>query len=180
MRIAFTPLEKSHFSLLLKWLQTSHVKQWWDPEIEWNSKLIEQKYGSYIKGYKLDNGLTKPMHAYIIHFNKKPIGYIQLYNAYDFPRNQPLIDLPKNLGALDIFIGEAEYLRQGIGSIAITKFLSLHASSYSNIFVDPDRANHAAIRTYKKSGFKEIFSIFPTDILPMIKALPQHPSRPTG
>ena len=33
-----------------------------------------------------------------------PIGYIQIYNAYDFERSDdPLINLPSKLAALDYF-----------------------------------------------------------------------------
>ncbi|NBO24779.1 MAG: aminoglycoside adenylyltransferase, partial [Chlamydiae bacterium] len=30
MKITFAPLAESHFSLLLKWLESPHVKKWWD------------------------------------------------------------------------------------------------------------------------------------------------------
>jgi aminoglycoside 6'-N-acetyltransferase len=31
--IAFAPLNESHLSLLLYWLETPHVKLWWDQDI---------------------------------------------------------------------------------------------------------------------------------------------------
>ncbi|MBL3285323.1 GNAT family N-acetyltransferase domain protein [Rickettsiales endosymbiont of Paramecium tredecaurelia] len=57
--------------------------------------------------------------AFIIYSDQNPIGYIQIYNAYDFPRSKTLSALPANLGAFDIFIGEEAALQQGLGSKAI-------------------------------------------------------------
>ncbi len=156
MNITFMPLSESHFSLLLKWLESSHVKKWWDQDIHWTPELIQQKYGTYVNGYKMEHDIAKPIGAYIICVDEKPIGYIQIYNAHDFSRDKPLTSLPESLAAFDIFIGEADYLKRGIGSKAITIFLDQYAVSYSYVFVNPDSTNVAAIRTYEKAGFKKI------------------------
>jgi aminoglycoside 6'-N-acetyltransferase len=52
MNIAFTPLSTSYFPLLLKWLETPHVKAWWDQNTHWTKELIEQKYENYVHGFK--------------------------------------------------------------------------------------------------------------------------------
>lgn len=170
MNITFLPLAESHFPLLLRWLQAPHVKKWWDQDVHWTPALIQQKYGDYIKGYKLDNGVAKPINAYIICVDEKPVGYIQIYNAYDFPREIPLVNLPESLAAFDVLIGEADYLKQGIGSKVITLFLDQYAVSYSYVFVDPDSANFAAIRAYEKAGFKKTEYQPDTDEIWMIKS----------
>ena len=86
--------------LFLKWLEMPHR---WDKDIEWSLELIAQKYSSYVRGYKLENNEPKNIHAYIIEADHTPIGYIQIYNAYDFERSDPLINLPSKLTALDYF-----------------------------------------------------------------------------
>jgi len=50
MKITFTPLQESHFPLLLKWLETPHVKAWWDKDIHWTPELIKKRYASYVQG----------------------------------------------------------------------------------------------------------------------------------
>ena len=76
MNITFTSLTESHFPLLLKWLETTHVKLWWDQDVKWTPELIQEKYGSYVKGYKLApkrycersdtiQGNTKSLRAFI-------------------------------------------------------------------------------------------------------------------
>ena len=159
MNIKFMPLSESHFLLLLKWLQTPHVKLWWDQNIKWTPELIQKKYSSYVKGYKLENGVAKPINPYVIYIDFEPIGYIQIYNAYDFARVPQLEGLPINLAAFDIFIGEESALKRGIDFQAIAQFLKEHAGSYAHIFADPDSANLAAIRTYEKAGFASIKQI---------------------
>jgi aminoglycoside 6'-N-acetyltransferase len=157
--ITFKPLENSHLPLLLKWLETPHVKAWWDQDIHWTPALIQEKYGSYVEGYKIENGLRKPMHAYVICFNNIEIGYIQLYNAHDFPRedNTSLNELPASLAAFDIFIGEESYVGKGIGSMIMQQFLQEKVDPhYEACFVDPDTANTRAIKAYEKVGFKII------------------------
>ncbi len=172
MTITFEPLHESHFPLLLKWLETSHVKKWWDQDVRYTMDLVREKYSSYIKGYKLADGIKKAIQGFIIHNNQKPVGYIQIYNAYDFPRSKPLSGLPESLGAFDIFIGEEEALQQGLGSKAILEFLKIHGGQYSHIFADPDSSNIAAIKAYEKAGFKRLVEQKDTGEVWMLKGLP--------
>jgi RimJ/RimL family protein N-acetyltransferase len=156
MAVTFKPLNESHFPLLLKWLEKPHVKKWWDQDVTYTMDLVREKYNSYVKGYKFVDGIQKAIQAFIIYRNQNPVGYIQIYNAYDFPRSKPFSGLPVNLGAFDIFIGEQEILLQGVGSQAIAECLSLHGNRYSHIFADPDKNNVAAIKCYEKAGFKKV------------------------
>lgn len=171
MKITFVPLAESHFPLLLKWLEVPHVKKWWDQDLTYTMDLVREKYSSYIKGYKLVDGQQKPIQGFIIHNNQNPIGYIQIYNAYDFPRSKALSGLPANLGAFDIFIGAEEALQQGVGSKAILEFLRLHGNPYTHIFADPDSNNVAAVKCYERSVFKKLSEQADTGEVWMIKDL---------
>jgi RimJ/RimL family protein N-acetyltransferase len=172
MHITFEPLAKSHLSLLLRWLEAPHVKAWWDQGVHWTPKLIQEKYGSYIEGYKIQDGIQKEIHAYIIYIDTKPIGYIQFYNAYDFPRSAPLIDLPPSLGAFDIFIGEENYIGKNVGSRAIVMFLDEYCTNkYTHIFADPDINNIVALNAYTKAGFKKIKESTETKEIWMLKEI---------
>ncbi|MGX9892587.1 hypothetical protein LB100_05340 [Wolbachia endosymbiont of Protocalliphora sialia] len=68
--ITFKALKEEHFSLLLKWVETPHVKLWWDADINWTQELIEKKYSNYVKGFKRLKFKTqiieKPMHASLL------------------------------------------------------------------------------------------------------------------
>lgn len=171
MKITFEALNDSYFRFLLKGLEAPHVKKWWDQDITYTLDEVKKKYGPYVKGYKEIEGLKKPIQAYIIYVERVPIGYIQIYNAYDFPRSAPLLGLPKNLGAFDIFIGEKKYLGQNLGSKIIIKFLNLYGGTYTHIFTDPDLRNSAAIKCYEKAGFKRLGNQKDTGELWMIKII---------
>lgn len=159
----FKPLQEAHFPLLLKWLQTPHVKEWWDKDILWTAQLIQDKYGTYTQGYKLENGVKKSIQSYIICFNGIDIGYVQLYDAHDFSRedaSETLIGLPKYLAAFDIFIGEEAYIHNGLGSPIMKDYLEKFVDPFFEAcFVDPDSENISAIRAYKKVGFEHIKSL---------------------
>ncbi len=176
MNITFQPLAISHFPLLLQWLETPHVKAWWDQDVNWTPKLIEQKFGSYvhqIKHSKLKNKLTeKPTYAYIISFDEIPIGYIQYYNKYDFSHEQEyeMIELSENCGAIDWYIGEPNFIGKGIGSKALSMFLDNYIFPKSDhVFVDSESKNTGAIKAYEKVGFKEIKRVNNGTIICMIK-----------
>lgn len=159
MIITFQPLQEVHFPLLLKWLETPHIKAWWDQDVKWTPELIKEKYGSYVPGYKCEQGLKKTLRAYIVYVEDNPIGYVQIYNAHDFSQedNTSLVELPDSLAGLDIFIGEEEFLGKGLGACIIKQFLTEYVDPhYDACFVDPAAGNIKAIRTYEKAGFKKI------------------------
>lgn len=154
-KIDFIALQTAHFPLLLEWLNTPHVKTWWDSDVEWNIEKIADKYDSYVHGFKVENSIKKPIHAFLIRYEQTPIGYIQYYNAYDFARELALLHLPDSLAAVDIYIGELSYLGHGIGSMAVSMFLEQFVfPHYEAVFADPDIRNIAAIQSYEKAGFK--------------------------
>lgn len=170
LMITFEALKEEHLPLLLKWLETPHVKAWWDQDVKWTAELIREKYGTYIEGYKIEEGIRKPMKAYIIKIDNLAIGYIQFYNAHDFNRSQPLIDLPESLAALDIFIGDNNFVNQGIGSAVLKKFLLEYVDPvFKACFVDPDRHNIAAIKAYEKAGFKQFKRCHETNEIWMLR-----------
>ena len=172
MKITFKPLNEIHFLLLLKWLNSLHIKPWWDPGVEWTIENIQRKYKSYISKYKLENGIAKPIYSFIIELDDNPIGYIQMYNAYDFARSTSLTGLPQSLAAFDFFIGEQEVLRKGVGAKALEEFINEFClNKYEFIFVDPDPLNIAAIKTYEKCGFKTIKENKNTNAIWMLKKL---------
>lgn len=160
MAITFEPLTESHFPLLLKWLETPHVKAWWDQDVKWTPELIREKYGNYVKGNKSlklpDQAIDKPVNAFIMAVDDTPIGYIQTYNPHDFPAEPGYdSDLPASCAGLDWYIGELEFTSKGIGTAALLQFMEEYVfPTYELVIVDPETANTAAIRVYEKAGFK--------------------------
>lgn len=156
-KITFHPLQASHFPLLVTWLNEPHVQRWWPHHEPWTLKTVSEKYTTYTHGYKMVDGIHRPIHACIITCDEQPIGYIQYYNAYDFPRDDgylPANTFPPKLAALDFFIGNPAYLGKGLGALVLTAFLEEYIwKSFDACFVDPETDNSAALKTYQKAGF---------------------------
>jgi RimJ/RimL family protein N-acetyltransferase len=158
--ITFHPLHISHFPLLVAWLNEPHVRQWWPHHEPWTLESVNEKYTSYTRGYKIVIGAQKPIHAFIITVEEQPIGYIQYYNAYDFPRDDsplPANIFPQKLAAFDFFISDPAYLGKGLGAQSLKAFLEEYIwKSFDACFVDPEAENIAAVKTYQKAGFTVI------------------------
>ncbi|HAT2000694.1 GNAT family N-acetyltransferase [Legionella pneumophila] len=153
--ISFRRLSEQDFPLLIKWLETPHVKIWWDSEVVWTLDKITQKYSSYVNQYKIENGKKKSIFAFIIVLDKQPIGYIQYYDVCDFlslPANK-VFDFHK-IAAIDFYLGEEPALRQGFGSAALRQFVqNIVFQQFDAALVTPDIKNVSAIACYQKAGF---------------------------
>jgi len=58
------------------------------------------------------------------------------------------------------YIGEEEHLGKSIATQSLTNFIQSYVfKDFIACFVDPNTANEAAIRTYKKAGFKIVKEI---------------------
>lgn len=140
--INFRPLVKTDLPMLHRWLETPHVKEYWDSDIQWTESLIQQKFGTERKGIV----------SRIILCDNKPIGFVQYYSALDF--QDVWTDHNKTLAALDFYLGEPDYLGKSLGSLAITKLLDEEIfQHFDACLVDPERKNKYALKTYAKAGF---------------------------
>ncbi len=157
MDITFKPLQTDHLPLLFQWLEKPHVKAWWDPDVQWTMELIHEKFGTYVDGYNLEDGVKKPLQAFIVEIDHRPVAYIHLYNPRDYPREDgiPENELPDRSTGLDIFVGDEAFVGKGNGTSILKEFLTQHvAPSHEACFVDPDKNNLQAIRAYEKAGFQ--------------------------
>ena len=159
MDITFKPLQTDHLPLLFRWLEKPHVKVWWDPKIDWTPELLQEKYGSYSEGYYLENGIKKPLRAFIVEVDHEPVAYVHLYDVRDYSREAgiPEDKLHDRSTGLDLFIGDEAFVGKGYGTAILKEFLSQHvAPSHEACFVDPDKNNLQAIRVYEKAGFRAL------------------------
>jgi aminoglycoside 6'-N-acetyltransferase len=170
--ITFIPLKEVHFPLLLKWLKSPHVKIGWDQDMHWTMDSIRAKYSAYVQGYKSQDGIRKPLYAYIICIDDQEIGYIQFYNASDFSPEDAisLTELPDSLASLDIFIGEENFVGKNWGSRIIKKFCKEYIDlQFEACLVNPNNANLQAVRAYQKAGFVEVEKVLTSTATWMVR-----------
>jgi aminoglycoside 6'-N-acetyltransferase len=155
----FEPLKLEHLSILHRWMQEPHVAEWWGEEKSWSFEEIEKNYNSYTYGYKSVQGERKPICPFLIYFHGHQIGYIQMYDAFDFERDG--VDLKElwpetdqSLAALDFYIGDLGSIGKGLGVESLKVFLETHLFlRFDACLVDTDKRNKIAVKTYAKAGF---------------------------
>ena len=148
--ISFRELRSSDLDLMHRWLNARHVRRWWYAEGTSYAE-IEEHYLPAIEG----RNSTKP---FVILYENKPIGYVQSYriSTADDEGYARLVGVKDSAG-VDLFIGEAQYLYQGLGRHVIRRCLSKHVFSDPEIetcVIGPESENTAAIRAYEKAGFR--------------------------
>jgi RimJ/RimL family protein N-acetyltransferase len=149
--ISFLPVEPKHYPLLRKWLGEPHMQDWWgEPEEELG----------FIRDMVEGRDTTRP---FLIALDGKPAGYVQYWfighhqNAEWIADHPWLAELPSDTVGVDLSIGDAAQLSQGIGSAALAAFVAqLRRQGYTNIIIDPDPANARAVRAFTKAGFRPI------------------------
>jgi RimJ/RimL family protein N-acetyltransferase len=148
----FVPVTAADLPLLARWMDQPHWREWWSADIE--TEL------GYIRDIIEGRDSTR---AFLFFVDGQPTGYIQVWRIAD-ARVEPwlsdapwVMDLPDDTVGIDLSIGLPDQLSRGIGSWVLAQFVaSLRAEGHRSIIIDPDIANHRAIRAYRKAGFREI------------------------
>ena len=127
--------------LLLHWDQQEHVKVS-NPYDEWD----------YEADLKADYEWQE---QYIAEVNGKAIGFLHIIDPY-LEETHYWGKVEANLKALDIWIGEKDYLNRGFGSQMMRKAFEICFSNpeVKGILIDPLESNKDAIRFYNRLGFK--------------------------
>jgi len=147
-RISFRKLTEDDIDVLLKWRNYPHVAKWWDGET--TREKLKVKMIPRIRG-------KKPVTPYIIQYDGIDIGYIQTYMLCDYSDYEELVAAGEGAAGIDLYIGEPEYIKRGIGPEAIRKFLReiVFASDETTCcVVGPEPLNVSAIKAYRKAGFE--------------------------
>ncbi|HET7717961.1 MAG TPA: GNAT family N-acetyltransferase [Bauldia sp.] len=149
--IGFVAVTTDHYPLLDEWLRAPHMLEWWgDPDEEMRN----------IRDMVEGSDTTRP---YLITLDGEPVGYIQVWfighhqNETWIRDNPWLAELPSDAVGVDLSIGVADRLSQGIGSAAVRAFARrLYEEGHRTIIIDPDPANVRAVRAYEKAGFRPV------------------------
>jgi aminoglycoside 6'-N-acetyltransferase len=150
-RLGFVPVAPEHYPLLRRWLESPHMREWWGAP--------EEELG-FIRDMVEGDDTTRP---FLIALDGQPVGYIQYWfighhqNETWVADNPWLAELPSEAVGVDLSIGDPARLSEGIGSAALMAFVAmLRDLGHQTIIIDPDPANHRAVRAYEKAGFRPI------------------------
>jgi len=151
----FRQMSADDLLLMRGWLAQPHVAQWWgDPDTELG----------YIRDMIEGRDTTRP---FIFSVDGEPMGYIQCWfighhqNAEWIADHPWLAELPSDTVGVDLSIGDAAQLSQGIGSAAADAYRELRRAQHrarldeQTTQLDPETmaAQSAAVRALWRVGF---------------------------
>jgi aminoglycoside 6'-N-acetyltransferase len=138
--VTFIPVGEQHRAMLAGWLVQAHWREWWgEPEEE--MRLI----------YAVHEGEHLPFIACVA---GAPVAYIQCWWPSQHPDVPWVKDMRMSERGIDISIGDARHLGQGLGTLIVRHFAAkLFAEGATRLVIDPDQRNERAIMCYMKAGF---------------------------
>lgn len=141
--IKFTD-EIDNYKLMYEWCRKDFIYEWFEQRVLTFDEIIN-KYKNKL--------INKKQDLFFINYNKKNIGYVQIYKYEDKIFDE--LNRFNNIYEFDIFIGEEEYLSKGIGT-KIVNYVNKY--TYLNYLADciilrPFKKNKRAIKCYQKNGF---------------------------
>jgi aminoglycoside 6'-N-acetyltransferase len=152
--IHFKTLDEDDFQLLFKWMNLDFVSRWYDKR-KFIYDDVEREYSMRLKE-------DTPIESFMVYYGETPIGYVHDFRVYDYPEYALEVLVERETYAMDMFIGDREYIGRGLGPAIIRKFLNevVFQKEDCNIcIVGLEKDNHAAIRAYEKVGFTYLKTI---------------------
>ena len=161
--ITFARLTRAGLPLMQRWLNNDTVALWYGVGDE-NKKYptMDEVVGEYEENFVPD----PKNHAFIIHLDGQPAGYIQCYRLGDYPDYAKTLDVDPNAWAIDIFIGEDDARSRGVGPRAIGRLLEeviFSRPGVTTCYICPDPENKNAVRAYEKAGFTYVKTVWIED-----------------
>ena len=146
IKLTFFEDKSSNYKLLYNWCSQPYIYEWFEQR--------QLTYEEIVSKYK--NKLnSKKQQLFFISYNKKPIGFVQIYNYEG--KNYKTLTNYSIIIEYDIFIGDKNYLSKGIGTVAIRIINDFIFNNKGDcIILRPFKRNVRAIKCYEKNGFRVI------------------------
>jgi RimJ/RimL family protein N-acetyltransferase len=150
-QITFSKLTEADLPLLHRWLNTTHVSQWWEVDGKRNPDYedVINKFIPRIQG-------RDQVNCYLVQYDTRPVAFIESCLIDNFPTGKEALRIPANAAGVDTFIGETDFLHKGFGAVYIRKFLKeivFLQPEITSCIIDPEPVNKITIRAYEKAGF---------------------------
>lgn len=147
--IGFRPLAADDAALLHRWLTAPHVAHWWHPARDVTIDDVRARYQGRMSG-------VSATRAFVVTFDATDAGYVQAYPIDAYPEYRDVVAAGDGWVGIDFFIGESGYLRRGLGTLMIDRFVTEVVFSDPAVTVcmaGPDPANEASVRALEAAGF---------------------------
>jgi RimJ/RimL family protein N-acetyltransferase len=158
MDIIFERANLNHKDIIFKWLDSEHVKEYWDNSFEHRQDIL-----IFINGRKeLSSYLNGTANYWVGSINSEPYCFLLTTEFSPNEKDAPMLwkkhaSKSGKTITIDFCIGNQDYLGRGFASktlIAFTKFFHFKIDPKADIFyIDPDENNPRAKHVYEKAGF---------------------------
>lgn len=138
--VTLRPAALGDLALLRKWDEAPHVVAS-DPNDDWN--------------WETELARNPPWREQLVaELDGVPFGFVQIIDPAQ-EETRYWGEVPANLRAIDIWIGEAAYLGRGLGSALMALALQrcFAAPEVAAVLIDPLESNTRARRFYERLGF---------------------------
>ena len=150
MNVTLRPLKNDNddFKQLHRWCKNKFVYEWFEQRILSYDEIVKKDRNKLFK---------KKQKLFIIQYNNKDIGLVQIYK-FENDINIDELNHFNNIYEYDLFIGEEEYLSKGIGTSIVQLINQIIYYDYlaDAIILRPFKRNVRAIKCYEKCDFKLI------------------------
>jgi aminoglycoside 6'-N-acetyltransferase len=152
--VDLTPLSRADLPLVARWLTEPHVARFWQADAGLDA--VTAYYGPALDG-------NEPTEMLLIRAAGRPVGMIQRYAISDYPdwaRAFPAGLIDPSAAGIDYLIGEADALRQGIGSAAIAAVAArcFTDAATQQVVAAPQQANTGSWRALERVGFARLWA----------------------
>jgi aminoglycoside 6'-N-acetyltransferase len=149
--MTFRPLAHADLPLILRWLNTPAVQEWWDDR----PTSIDELEGKHVP--RIDG--SERVYGYIAAYDGEPFGFLQWYRLATEQEHVAVGLVDPGAAAIDLYIGEERFLHRGYGPVMIRAFLRAVVFAEPDVTacaIDPVVSNTIAISAYRKVGFRDI------------------------
>ena len=148
--------------LIVAWRNLPHVREWWDPDDP--PLTLEAARAEFLDA----EDPSHPTVTCIIERSGTPIGYLQFYpwEGDQEYLNEVGLTLPAGAWGLDIFIGEAGLVGQGLGSRAV-RLICDHLFAEEDataVALATEAGNKRAQAAYVRAGMRPVRQFLDTDL----------------
>lgn len=153
--------DDSEYALMARWLNTPHVREWWDPDqADATVDTVRATYGP--SADPQSEGVTA-----FIEDGGRAVGFVQFY-PWSLEREycaQVGIEVEPGAWAFDVFIGEPDAIGTGVATRAL-ELVCRHLigeRGASAVVIVTETTNVRAQHVYEKLGFVKVHEFLDVD-----------------
>jgi aminoglycoside 6'-N-acetyltransferase len=149
------------YDRMVRWRNRPHVRRWWDVDEHPLTVMTA------VDEYRPDTRPGAASTACIVEREGRPVGFMQFYRWSSYAAEAKEVGIPfdDRTWGIDVFVGEPDEIGRGLG----TRMMELlcgyleSAMGASAVVLTTAVDNTAAIKCYRKAGFRQVAEVLDTD-----------------